>query len=884
MCHIPPRRNAWNLLAFVAVAAIGATLAASGQSADPVWSSRERTTAAAQLESLRLYDLQTQVLETALREAAGPAKPAIAGQLALAISRGMDTAATNVSLDDAAKSKEAKQARLSQLLTEYPQAATSTLQLSLLEQDYQAAERFISRWLEDPAANTGRRDANEQIAPLLPRFTVLRDQINRELEGLNTQLDEKKSARGTETLETQVTNQEILLTKLNYLHGWANYYSGLTQSDEGEREKAWSLARQTLQDLLGVVEGTSYEKVESNSLGLETPWRARAVIALGLTESGLGNQTAADQVFQWLGDPAVKAELFDQVRYWRLQGLLYSQRWKPALQFVEAQPEYLTGTPTPGKASFAIALIRGGSRAASLGDSASGSKLIQLGIAGLVRLKQTNTLQDLNVKLKLSQTAAGQGLWLLGLEGMSLFQAAEKSHEAKDYQLAEKKLAAALATPDAKAEPIFAAELRYQLAWSQYRQEQWESASTQFKQVVGPLRRAKPEIAQQAGWMVFASLQQLADKDPKFVPSAVRALDAFAQDFPKSSLGAKAGLYRAKLTRNDKMAADSAEKLARMPASDPNYRDAQAELALIYKQQLDTAINDKKTKEQAALREKLLATVDRYLELPKPSVATGDQSLALTLVGLGLLREPTADNQAKFAAYVNKAKPLALALSIEDSLRHEWLYRAFQWSLFEGDSAIAGQYAEQLVAANPDSPFAAPALVAQVKKLDEALAGSLAAAERQATLEKAASIYRKLRKTIRDEPTALRENKNGSAIVSRLGQYEQELGNLDQAAVQLEALHAAFPTDKRTLLRLMTLQQLRGKAPATLELSRQLLTALTVGSDDWLSAKYHQLWALAKTDPEKARQVFRQLKVLLPPEKWNNWRERLQQLEQQLAV
>lgn len=849
--------------------------------AESWWPSRERTSAAAKLEELKLYDLQVEVLEAALQEAPANAKPTIAGKLALAISLTMDSGGTTATADEQAK--EAKQQRLAKLLADYPQAATSTLQLSLLEQDYQAAERQVSRWLEEATITEGRRNAREAIEPLLSRFLVLRDQIVREAEALNKQLEEKNGGKGTEALEAEIATHEALATKLNYLFAWAQYYSGLTQSEPSDREKAWNGARVTLHELLGFLEGTTYDKIEAASLGLEVSWRSRAVIALGLVDSALANQENADIAFSWLADPSVKAELFDQARYWRLQGLLYSQRWEPATKFVAAQPEYLTGSATPGKASFAIALIRGGVRANSIGASAPGNELIRTGIAGLARLKQTNTLSELSTKLKLSGTPAGKGIWLAGMDAMTQFQTAEKSKDKADYLKAETLLSAALTAPEAKTEAVFAAELRYELAWCEFRLERFEASSQQFRQVVGPLRRAKPEMAQQAGWMVFASLQQLADKDPKFVTPAVRALDTFVQDFPTSSLAAKAGLYRAKLTRNDKLATEAAEKLAKLPPSDPTYREAQAELALNYKQQLDTAISQKKTKEQDALRQKMLAAIERYLELPRPEAGTSDQSLTMTLLALGQLREPSESNRKEFEAFITRGKPLALALAVEDSLRHEWLYRAFQWSSFIGDSSQASLYAEQLLAANPDSPFAAPALISQAKKLDEALAGTLSAAQRTSTLEKAAAVYRQLRKTVSENPQVLKENKNASAIVSRLAQYEQELGHADAAAAELELLRKAFPTDKKTLLRLMLVQKQRGQAQATVDLSRQLLTALTVGSDEWLSAKYHQIWGLAKTEPEKAKQVLKQLKVLLPVEKWNNWREQLQQLEQELG-
>lgn len=852
-------------------------------SAHEWWTPAERAKASQELSRLRLYDLQTQVLERALQEANSERKPAIASQLALALSKSMETP-SDLAPELAAKQTEMRQSQLEKLLAEYPDAATPTLQVTILEQEYQRVERQIGNWLNEPVVSTGREEARKAIHLLLPRFTSLRATLLKEQERLATKLEGKTASREVEALEAEATKVEIQLTKLGYLQGWAEYYGGLTLVDAGEQKKLWTEAQKTLQELLTISESRSYPTVDSSNMNLETPWRARTVIALGLTESGLGNAVDSDLVFSWLGNPAVSAELFDQARYWRLQGLLYAGRWKQGLAFVRAQPEYLTGTASQGKANFAIALIRGGARATSTGEAAIGTDLQKLGIAGLVRLKQYFTLQDLSKKLQLSSTPAGQGLWLLGMEGKERFSQAEKSHKKEDFQAALSLLQKALASEDAKEEAVFAAELRYQSGWCHFRLEEWDAANKQFRSAVNPLRRTKPELAQQASWMAFAALQKLADKDPKQATAALRALDTFQQEFPKSTLATKANLYRARLAKNDKVALQTIEKLAKIPAGDAGYQEAQAELAVLYKQQYDAKVTEKQEAEAAAIAQKILQAVDRYLDLPVSSSAEiTDQSLSLSLVALGLLREPTPDNQTRFQKYVQKGERVAVTLDKEDPLKHEWLYRAFQQSLAAKDNKQAEIYAEQLAEADADSPYAAPALVIQAKKLDDELSASTSPAQRLLVLPKVVAVYRKLRVTAPKDPAELKANKNAATILSRLAQYEQELGNLAVADEILQQLLKAFPTDKKTLQRLMSLNQELGRPEPTLEFSRPLLSALAVGSDDWLGAKYCQLWALSRTDSEKAKQVFKQLKVLLPVDKWNNWRERLEGLEQKLS-
>ena len=95
-------------------------------------------------------------------------------------------------------------------------------------------------------------------------------------------------------------------------------------------------------------------------LGLESVWRSRAVIGLGLAELGLNRPAAAAKVFTWLDHASSPPMLRDQAAYWHVQGMLNVGLYAEAGQLVETQVEGYTGSPSPGKNSLCIAAIRAG--------------------------------------------------------------------------------------------------------------------------------------------------------------------------------------------------------------------------------------------------------------------------------------------------------------------------------------------------------------------------------------------------------------------------------------------------------------------------------------------------------------------------------------------
>ena len=239
----------------------------------------------------------------------------------------------------------------------------------------------------------------------------------------------------------------------------------------------FTAAKQQFCIVLDVTDEKNYEPVEVDTLGLESLWRSRAVIGLGLAEIGLNRPAAAAKVFTWLDHASSPPLLRDQAGYWHVQGMLNVGLYAEAGQFVETQVEGYTGSPSPGKNSLCIAAIRA-ARHLDASKKDEQQRLVEQGIRGLARLRQFETLDKLIEKHNLAALADASSFYLTWLRGRQQFLAAEKTKAEADFQAAGKTLTTALAHPQAQRDLTDAGQARYYLGWSQYRLNDLQTAAS----------------------------------------------------------------------------------------------------------------------------------------------------------------------------------------------------------------------------------------------------------------------------------------------------------------------------------------------------------------------------------------------------------------------
>jgi hypothetical protein len=387
MCHLPLRHEP-GLLTIAALLALAAAGSVCAQAPSP-----DRLEA--YLEKLGLADLRVRHLEHVASEAKErEAKLAAGRKLADAYAERLMAVA-----EDEAAFRAMKQ-RVDQLLAQLPEAKTPALTVMLLQADFQRAESLVNAWLDESEKPTAipPPEAVGILSRIVPELELRIKEINEAAERLLNRSDDLMETKSSKQVEDEVFRLQSVAARATYFAGWGNYYLGLTQRSAASAAAAFASAKRHFSDVLGVDDVMDYAPVEADGLGLESVWRARTAIGLGLAESALGRPGAAASCFRWLDHASAPANLRDEAAYWQLKGFLNVRDYESAAELAELKVAALASPPTAGKNSFCTALVRAGASPGTTTDPAAlaaKGKLVLAGIAGLARLRQFDTLGQL---------------------------------------------------------------------------------------------------------------------------------------------------------------------------------------------------------------------------------------------------------------------------------------------------------------------------------------------------------------------------------------------------------------------------------------------------------------------------------------------------------
>ena len=389
------------------------------------------------LSRLGLSDLHILHLERSLEQPIGEeAKLQLARRLAdLYASRLMETA-------DQPQRYQELLGGIDQLTSRFPQANTTALEVMLLQADYNRAEKLVGQWIADPEQTDARQQAQAILARIAPKLQSHQQELTEKVDKLFEEVDQLPDGDQRDEKESELNRLQGVAGRSTYFAGWSNYYLGLTRDNPTAGAADFRRARDVFQKVLGLTdEDTTYEKVETAWLGLESPWRARSVIGLGLAEAALDNLSGSEQVFTWLESSAVAPEIRDQAAYWYIQGLINAKKYAQAESYARERIKTFTSA-SQGKISLCVALIRTGY---AQGAGKAAGELGPLGIAGLTRLRQFGALKTLIDRYQIDLSGQ-QDFYSLWIRGQQAFDAAEKSKSEKQYAAAEELFTKALAS------------------------------------------------------------------------------------------------------------------------------------------------------------------------------------------------------------------------------------------------------------------------------------------------------------------------------------------------------------------------------------------------------------------------------------------------------
>lgn len=763
-------------------------------------------------------------------------------------------------------------ARLEQIAEEFPIVRTPTVELALLQGEFQQAEADVVRWLEDPTQTDSREAARRRLVAMVPRLAQCAQKLTRAADQLEERL-ESLPPSDQPTAERQLAQQRTLAAKADYFHGWSAYYLAAVTSVSSTRRDSFAKARDSFIEFLDLGALQGYPSVVASELDLTSVWRSRAVVGLALSEIGLGNLASAEQVLGWLQDAAVPPAIRDQVGYWHVQGLLVASRFVEAAEQVEKSVGSFLETASAGKSSLCLAAIR----TAQVGSEMPADvrrRLVVEGVRGLARMRQFAALEDLIERHRLEEAPYGDAFPLVWLRGRRMYLAAEKSRDRGGLARAEATLEEALGMEDARRDRPGAAQARYYLAWTRYRRGASPAAGRAFRDAAAALREAGSTLAAQAAWMQCVCLAELAESDPRQIPAALVALAGLKRDYPQSAEVRRAEWLEGRLRRLQAAPDAALAELAAIPPGDERYPAAQAEICeLRYQQWQQGRLQPERA---AELAQSVVEAAQRLIATTPPQ-EQGTLHVRAALRVVAVLRSGAQPQGEAVARWLKQVETAAQGLEPASPVALEYQFRLLELAQEQGNASVTLRAAQHLADHGRQTPYEAAALVVLARAAEEEAQAADGPRQHEAWA-RAAALYARLAELLGETRERLTEDKNAAAAASRLAWCHEQLGRWSEAADRLDRLVTAFPKDQTLLRRAGRAAFEAGRYAEALAHWRTLLAGLPAGSEAWFEAKYYQLACLVHTDRPAAQRVLRQLEVLYPEVPSEVWRTRLSAL------
>lgn len=754
--------------------------------------------------------------------------------------------------------------RVESLLEQYPSAKTTSIEVMLLQADYNRAETLAGQWVDDHGSVDARKEARAILAAITTQLASHYRSLSTQIDLLDEQMTQLEPGDELEAKTREFRRLEAIAARAQYFAAWGNYYYGLIKEARDDAE-AYRQAETFFREFTGVG-NDPLRPEDAEILGLDNVWRARAMIGLGITLAARGQLADSERAFQLLRNAIVSPQIQEQADYWFVRGLLNAGYPQAAVNHTRAWIRNFSGKPTQSDLSMCVALVR----QAFVPDITPAVKqeLIDAGMNGLARLGQTGVIRQLLDKYEIPLDDKA-GFVLRAAKGKQLFDTAEKSGKAEDYEAAKKVLQAAVDNKKPDSDVKAVANATYRLAWCYFRLQELESAGQTFEEAARALQAVNDDAAVDASWMAFASYQPISKQNARFATAAVRILEGIKQDYPQHPYAAKADYHISKLMQNASPE-EALKSLAAVTPADPNYLNARYDLcALLYR-----GWSQSKSEDRSAQANQLKAAADVYLQ-----AANNPDEKRKLRVTLHVVEAFAGVDPNVAMTYLSQAQSIATKLPENARAVADYHYFAMRHASKQ-DPAAEQEHAQWLVDHTTGSRYELSALVTAARGADKALASQ---PQDRDALSLAHRIYSRLSARLGTSQQVLKTTKNARVAASKTASLATQLGNDAEAAALLEALAGAYPQDKNYLRRAGTAQFKTGNFAAALPHWRTLVKGSKRNSTEWHEAKYHQIACLANTDRALAKQALTQYQVLYPDGGPASLRTRFQTLRSELG-
>lgn len=762
------------------------------------------------------------------------------------------------------------------LLTQVPEADTLALRVMLSQAEYLRAEETVSKWMEQRDNTSLRDEALDQLNKITPGLYDSREELTKKITRINQQLGDQPNEEDTARLENELRQTQVVQYRANYFSGWANYYAGILSSSSSQRDRWLKESEFSFRQFMNLDPTDDILDVRVDWIDLSSVLQARGFGGLGLTLAALNEPEASERVFRILAESSAPQVVQASVPFWRLLASLNSNQLERTEQIAEEYVKSIQGSATQDQTRMFVALIR--YKESPPPKVTPPDSFRTLGLEGLVRLRQFKLAREL-IEQYSFDVPENDDFYMLWLRGNLAFTRGEETGNITNYQQATELFEEALATPQAEADLRSSGHCHYQLGWSRFFSNDFETAADAFERATLLLENIDPETAANAAWKKYECFQKLSSSEARFQVLAMESLRTLIVSFPGTRLAKSAEYHLARLERSRVSLEESIASLESVAPTSSGYVSARYELCLLYHRQWNNALMDDEATDAplAALQE----AIRTYQDAARNETAVRRVKVDLLMVDVGLRSNPPDLELAR--DYLDRIQAGAERLPVTNTVAAEYHYQRFQLARREDRQADAEAEAEWLIDYAPDSIYVESALVLVARSTDRELT-SATGDQRAALLQRSHRIYEQLTQLLGTDPTTLNENKNARVALYRLANLELEMGRPTDAAQRFERL-LTLNDKSEVYLRAAGLAWFDAKQyQKSLDYWRTLSNGLGRGTERWFESRYYVIQCLERLDADEARSVLSQFRLLYPAPKAEGWEQRFQALETRLKA
>ncbi len=839
------------------------------------------------LERHGLEDLIVVHLENELRQALGDDRIPIVQRLAVLYGSLLDMATT----DDQRKEWEQRSRRL---LDEIPEADTGALRLNIYKAAYLRAEQDAE--LHRLAALTEARRAEAERAMLHAStgleelYETLSTEVSR-LEGLRAEPTPERA----DALRDELARLDALVSQAAYFGAWSTYYHAFLSGQNERLDHALFLFGR----ILGIESGVPVLGDLPQEM-LAYPHIARSALGVTLCLAQQGNFDAA---LDWLGATdytETHVSVREQLPTYRAYLLAAAGRWEPLEDVWDQLEGQRRLTPLVAR----LVAVQALSTAQRPGATEGSRRVAITAVTALADMGRLDQLVELAEVFNLE--VLGQGHFSLAyLHGLTLYEQARQRHGneypvkepeiVKGYDAAKSALTAALSRRDGESLPEARENALLLSGWCDFFSSRFEAAARAFAEAATKVSASKVEDAR---WLEVTALDYLSREEPTAENRRrmTEALSKFVDDFPSSRRAGRALVRNAADPTSTLDPEQRVKMLLDVPRGSEAYADARTQLEqIVYSLFSQTRGLQRINHARQYVDIVLPMSRDDYLQAFSGSVneAARDRYLlrARRLMDCMLTRGVARIHDARELLDRLQTGAAAGLLSLE-GLDAELQYRRFQIVMLSGNMAEAQAECDALWASAPSNPFT----LAAHQELFYAHTDELLALPGEQRSEEEVSSAILLGRRLMDlrgaafdlsakgppSDAMLAHQLSRLIVESPLWQTDTEL---TETAVELASGLLEGRPDEVQYQRIgAEIAEREGRISEALEAWRQLSLAHSEGDPEWYEARYHFARLLAQVEPDHARQVLDQFRLLHPDLGGEPWAERFEALMDSLNV